>query len=105
MEVENFHIKLEARNPEKGHFRAYSIDAGQDMFGHWNIEVHFGRIGRRGRSVTYSAADDAAAAAIIQHCLRRRVTAPKRIGVHYSVRELIDPRGLSAMYVSNSGWH
>ena len=67
MKDETFRIRLEAKNPEKGHLRAYRIDAGQDLFGQWNIEVTFGRIGRRGRSVTYSAADDAGAAAIVRH--------------------------------------
>lgn len=89
---EKFHIKLEAKNPEKGHLRAYCIDAGQDLFGQWSIEVTYGRIGRRGRSVTYSAMDDAGAAAIIRHCLQRRATAPKRIGVPYQIRELCDPK-------------
>lgn len=89
---DNFHITLEAKNPEKGNFRSYAIDAGQDLFGHWKIEVSYGRIGRRGRSVTYSAPDDKEAAAIIRHCLKRRATAPKRIGVSYKVRELCDPK-------------
>lgn len=43
----------------------------------------YGQIGRRGRSVTYSAADDAAAAALIRHCLHRRASAPKRIAMGY----------------------
>jgi hypothetical protein len=89
---ERFHIKLEAKNPEKGNFRSYAIDAGPDLFGHWEIEVTYGRIGRRGRSVTYSAPDDGTAATIIRQCLQRRSTAPKRIGVPYKVRELSDPR-------------
>lgn len=89
---DEFHIKLEAKNPGKGHLRAYRIDAGQDLFGQWNIEVSYGRIGHRGRSLTYSAPDDAAAAAIIRHCLQRRATAPKRIGVPYQIRELCDPK-------------
>ena len=89
---DKFHIKLEAKNPEKGNFRAYEIDAGPDLFGQWQIEVEYGRIGRRGRSVTYSAADDAGAAAVIRHWLKRRSTAPKRIGVSYKVRELCDPK-------------
>ena len=50
---ETFRIRLEAKNPEKGHLRAYRIDAGQDLFGQWNIEVTYGRIGRGGRSVPY----------------------------------------------------
>lgn len=45
---ETFRIRLEAKNPEKGHLRAYRIDAEQDLLGQWNIEVTFGRIGRRG---------------------------------------------------------
>lgn len=87
-----FHIKLEAKNPEKGNFRSYAIDAGQDLFGHWAIEVSYGRIGRKGRSVTYSAPDDGAAATIIRQCLKKRASAPKRIGVPYKVRELCDPK-------------
>jgi len=39
MVKEEFHIRLEAKNPEKGHLRAYRIDAGQDLFGQWHIEV------------------------------------------------------------------
>ena len=97
---ENFHIKLEAKNPDKGNFRAYEIDAGPDLLGQWQIEVRYGRIGRRGRSVTYSAADDAGAAAIIRHCLHRRVTAPKRIGVPYQIRELCDPKEWVAVRIS-----
>ena len=94
---DKFHIKLEAKNPEKGNFRAYEIDAGPDLFGQWQIEVKYGRIGRRGRSVTYSAADDADAAAIIRHCLKRRSTAPKRIGVPYQIREIRDPKKLAGV--------
>lgn len=30
---ETFRIRLEAKNPEKGHLRAYRIDAGHDLFG------------------------------------------------------------------------
>ncbi|MGH7275205.1 MAG: WGR domain-containing protein [Nitrospiria bacterium] len=89
---EQFNIRLEAKNPEEGRLRAYRIDAGHDLFGQWSIEVNYGRIGRCGRSVTYSAADDAVAAAIVRNCLQRRATAPKRIGVPYQIRELCDPK-------------
>lgn len=92
MVKETFRIRLEAKNPEKGHLRSYRIDAGQDLFGRWCIEVTYGRIGRRGRSVTYSAADDEAAAAIFHNYLHWRASAPKRIGVPYQIRELCDPK-------------
>ena len=32
-----FHIKLEAKNPEKGNFRSYAIDAEQGLFGYWKV--------------------------------------------------------------------
>ena len=58
MTNETFRILLEAKNPEKGICGLTGSDAGQDLFIQWSIEVSGGRIGRRGRSVTYSAADD-----------------------------------------------
>lgn len=87
-----FYIRLEAKNHDKGCLRAYQIDPEHDLFGQWSIEVTYGRIVRRGRSVTYSAADDAGAAAIVRNCLHRRASAPKRIGVPYQIRELCNPK-------------
>jgi hypothetical protein len=83
----DFHIKLEARNPEKGHLRAYSIDAGQDLFGQWNIEVTYGRIGRRGRSVIYSASDAEEAQRIVRH-----LPSTARNGAAAARRALSGPR-------------
>ncbi|MGD9853151.1 MAG: hypothetical protein AB7T38_18030 [Nitrospirales bacterium] len=57
----------------------------------------YGRIDRRGRSLTYSAPDDKETATIVRQCLKRRATAPKRIGVSYKVRELCDPKEWSAI--------
>jgi hypothetical protein len=58
MTNETFRILLEAKHTEKGMCELTGSDAGQDLFGQWSIDVSGGRIGRRGRSVTYSAADD-----------------------------------------------
>ena len=77
--------------PATRRFRAYRIDAGTDLLGDWLVDVTYGRIGSRGRTVRYVADDEAAARKIIRHCLQRRATAPKRIGVPYQVRELADP--------------
>lgn len=89
---ENFHIQMEAKNPERKNFRSYCIDARKDLFGRWVIEISYGRIGARGRKVTYSSDDEQAAKRIIRHCLKRRSTAPRRIGVPYQIRELCDPK-------------
>lgn len=97
---ENFIIKLEARNPDKGNLRAYTINAHKDLFGHWFIHITYGRIGRPGRTVTYSSSNDQEAKQIVKHCLKRRSSAPKRIGVAYQVRELQDPKQWAGLGLS-----
>jgi hypothetical protein len=91
--MESFRIRLEACDPADGHFRAYRIDAGIDLLGDWLVDVTYGRIGSRGRSIRYVASDEAEAHRIVGHRLQRRSTAPKRIGVAYELRELADPAG------------
>jgi hypothetical protein len=93
-----FQVRLEARDPARGRFRAYRIEAGIDLFGDWLVDVTYGRIGARGRLVRHIAADEARARKIVRHCLQRRATAPRRIGVCYQLRELDDAAGwLSGM--------
>src|SRR5690242_1023434 len=89
--METFSIRLEACDPARDHFRAYRIDAGRDLFGDWLVDVTYSRIGSRGRLVRHVAVDEEAARKIVRHCLQRRATAPKRIGVSYQLRELNDP--------------
>ena len=89
--MESFCVRLEACDPAKGRFRAYRIEAGTDLLGDWLVDVTYGRIGTNGRTVRYVAGDEAGARKIIRHCLQRRATAPKRIGVGYRLRELMDP--------------
>ena len=90
-----FFITLEARNPERGHFRHYHLEAGRDLFGTWLVEATFGRIGTAGRTVGYAAADEAEAHCIARRCLQRRATASKRIGTAYEVRVSRDLEWLS----------
>ena len=89
--TQTFRIHLEATNPDRGNFRAYRIDAGPDLFGHWLVQVTYGRIGAPGRTLTYSAADAGGARRIVHRCLARRATAPRRVGVPYQIRYLTDP--------------
>jgi hypothetical protein len=70
--MESFSIRLEACDPARGHFRAYRIEAGTDLFGSWLVDATYGRIGSRGRTI-------------------RRNTAPKRIGITYQLTDLADP--------------
>lgn len=86
-----FSALLEAKDPARNRFRSYRLQAGPDLFGAWLVEVTYGRIGCPGRQVRYAASDEAEARQVVRHCLRRRATATKRLGVGYRFRELVDP--------------
>ena len=86
-----FAVRLEARDSASDCFRSYRLEAGPDLFGDWLVEVTYGRIGTRGRTIRHIADNEAGARTIVRHCLQRRATAPRRIGVPYQLRELHDP--------------
>src|SRR5271166_5744810 len=89
----DFRITLEARNPARRCSRQYHVEAGTDLFGSWVVEISYGCIGTAGWSRSYVVRDEGEARHLAQSILRRRATAPRRIGVAYRVRELIDPAG------------
>jgi hypothetical protein len=76
-------IELQACDPAANRQRAWRLEAGRDLFGAWTTEVQFGRIGRRGRILRRAFVTDAELAAFVRARLRRRATAPARIGVAY----------------------
>ena len=82
----SLHILLEARSPARRCWRAYEIEVGVDLFGAWLVEMSYGRIGTMGRSKVRSFAAAADAQAEVHACLRKRATAPRRIGVGYRLR-------------------
>jgi predicted DNA-binding WGR domain protein len=82
-------IRLEARSAARRCFRAYEIAVGTDLFGVTLVEMSYGRIGTMGRAKVRSFATTEEALAQVNACLRKRATAPRRIGVAYRVRRLI----------------
>ena len=99
--MERFSIRLEACDPAHGRFRAYRIEAGTDLLGDWLVDVVYGRIGSPGRRVRHVASNEADARRIVRHCLQRRSTAPRRIGVAYRLTDLADPgQWIAALYAS-----
>ncbi len=88
-----FSTLLHACDPARKHWRAYRVEAGQDLLGDWLVEVTFGRIGPGGRIVRYVASNEADARGLARACLRRRASAPRRIGVAYEERSRFDPNG------------
>jgi hypothetical protein len=80
-----FAIELQAVSPQAQHRRAYEIQVGPDLFGQLVVTIDFGVIGTRGQRRVHLVADIAEAQAVVRRALRRRLTAPRRIGVPYRV--------------------
>jgi predicted DNA-binding WGR domain protein len=81
-------IGLEARSKAHRCFRAYEVAVGTDLFGAWLVEMTYGRIGTAGRAKIRSFSAEEEALAQVNACLRKRATAPRRIGVAYRVRRV-----------------
>lgn len=81
----DYRCAMEAEDRTRNIARAYHIQASRDLFGHTIVALRWGRIGRRGAGLTVSFSDEAAARRFIQRALARRASAPRRIGVAYSL--------------------
>jgi predicted DNA-binding WGR domain protein len=68
---------------ERNVARRYTVALSRDLFGASIVEFAWGRIGTKGqgRAVSFACEDEAARFA--RQLLRRRASAPKRIGVPY----------------------
>ena len=86
--VTSLSIRLEARSAAHRCYRAYVIDVGTDLFGAWLVDMSYGRIGTIGRSKIRSFATIEDAHDQVRACLRKRATAPRRIGAAYHVRRV-----------------
>jgi hypothetical protein len=73
-----FAARLEARDAARNLWRAYTVEAGRDLFGAWVVAVSYGRIGRPGRTLVWVVAAEAEACRVVRTRLRRRLGAPRR---------------------------
>src|SRR5262245_7513972 len=89
-------IAFEAHNEEKNHHRHYSVTVGRDLLDAWTVAIRYGRIGQGGRELRYAAAEPEAIRAIIRDRLRRRLSAPKRIGCPYQLAAFSAAPGFDA---------
>jgi len=89
-------IALEAHSDERNHHRRYEASVGRDLFGHWVVTVRYGRVGGPLRELRFGSADADEARSIVHDRLRRRLSAPRRIGCGYGIRELSVPSEMSA---------
>ena len=96
-------ILLEACNPELNIWRSYRITFGQDLFGSWIVELSYGRIGSKGRSRTILAENEAQAMGYVEQCLKKRQSAPKRIGTSYRIKQFSGEGNTSTLLSKISG--
>jgi|tagenome__1003787_1003787.scaffolds.fasta_scaffold20643427_1 predicted DNA-binding WGR domain protein len=71
--MSRFHLALEAENTERCCHRSYTIMASMDLFGTWIVEIWYGRIGSRGRSMRYAFGEIEKAQQLVRLARRRRM--------------------------------
>lgn len=76
-------IALEAHSDELNHHRRYELSVGRDLLGDWVVTVRYGRVGQPLRELQFAGPDADAARAVLRDRLRRRLSAPRRIGCAY----------------------
>jgi hypothetical protein len=74
---------FEAHSDEKNHHRRYQVVLGQDLLDDWTVSIRYGRVGQGGRELRYAATDPEIIRATLRKRLRRRLSAPQRIGCPY----------------------
>ena len=74
---------LQANDPEQNLHRFYRIEYGQDLFGQWIVEVNYGRVGCKGRSLITLYDSQMDAQSYVKQALKRRQSSANRIGVIY----------------------
>jgi predicted DNA-binding WGR domain protein len=76
-------LHLQAIDPSRNIARSYAISASADLFGHIIVDLHWGRIGTKGKCRTVSFAQAQDATRFVRQTLCRRASAEKRLGVGY----------------------
>lgn len=92
------YLCLEADNPERNHHRRYEVRLSRDLFRQWVATIGYGRVGVGGQRLVYSDASPDVVRDVIGYYLRRRVSAHRRIGCNYRVRELSAADGIDTGY-------
>lgn len=89
-------VTFEAHNAEKNHHRCYQVILGRDLLDDWTVTIRYGRTGQGGRELRYAASEAEAMRTIIRDRLRRRLSAPKRIGCPYRLARFSAATGFDA---------
>jgi hypothetical protein len=89
-------IAFEAHNAELNHHRRYQITVGLDLLDDWTVSISYGRTGQGGHVLRYASPQADEVRAVIRDRLRRRLSAPKRIGCAYRLTTLNSAPGFDA---------
>lgn len=81
-------IALEAHNPERNHHRYYEISMGRDLLDEWLVTIRFGRLGQWGQERRFGGPVPDTQRKVVSEHLRRRLSAPQRIGCPYQITTL-----------------
>jgi len=76
-------LAFEAHHGERNHHRRYEVRIGRDLFDDWTVAISYGRVGQGGQERRYGSAQAETLRAIVRERLRRRLSAPSRIGCRY----------------------
>jgi len=86
-------IGFEAHYDERNHHRRYEIVIGRDLLDAWTVSIRYGRTGQSGQEQRFACPKADEARAIIRDRLRRRLSAPRRIGCPYRLTRLSSAPG------------
>ena len=89
-------VAFEAHNAEKNHHRRYQLTVGRDLLDDWTVAIRYGRTGQGGAGEAVSISKAEEMRAVIRDRLRRRLSAPKRIGCPYRLTALSSAPGFDA---------
>lgn len=76
-------VVFEAHHPKKNHHRRYELVIGRDLLNEWTVAIRYGRAGLRGQEQRFASPQSDAMRAVVRDRLRRRLSAPRRIGCSY----------------------
>jgi hypothetical protein len=89
-------VAFEAHNVEKNHHRRYQVTIGRDLLNDWTVSICYGRTGQGGHELRYAAAKADEMRAVVRERLRRRLSAPRRIGCPYRLAAFSAAPGFDA---------
>ena len=89
-------VAFEAHNPERNHHRRYEVTLGRDLFNNWTVKIRHGRCGKGSQCKSFASSEADEMKALIRDRLRRRLSAPKRIGCPYRLAAFNSSVGFDA---------